>query len=195
MIRTLVLAASLGGSLSQPVAGEQIQKLPGLWFTNDEGSISQLALLFAEGDLHPYFMYGVCQRSTGVLKLDLEVDPKYFGGAVTNGSYILVQFKSGDLADETSVETIKSNAAGPYGWSLEVNVGRRVFDILRQPDPVELSVGTRQKNVFQQHITYQLPEQNRLPVVAKFITACVGEQIPFPPRNPMPNRWPQDGPR
>src|SRR5262249_58445286 len=104
MIRALVLAASLASALSQPVAGEQIQKLPGLWFTNDEGNISQLALLFAEGELHPYFMYGVCQRSTGVLKLDLEADPKYFGDAVTNSRYIIVQFKSAHLSDAPLLE-------------------------------------------------------------------------------------------
>jgi hypothetical protein len=92
---------------------QSLATVPGSWFANERS----FGLLFQKSDMHPYFLSGSCEPSSRQTqaRLNLEVEPKLFGSAVTNGEYIIVQWTDGSLKADLTVEGIHLNGGANTG--------------------------------------------------------------------------------
>jgi hypothetical protein len=53
-------------------AAQSTQAISGSWFANE----GKIGLVLKKGDLHPYFLYGECEKPRHQVRLNLEVEPK-----------------------------------------------------------------------------------------------------------------------
>jgi hypothetical protein len=155
---------------------QSTQKVGGSWFTNEE----KVGLVLRKDELHPYFMYGECERPRHWVRLILEIEPKLFGDAVTREQYIIVRWSNGTSKIDLSVEEIHLNEAGRYGWSPSLTAGLEVVNFWLQAPQLEFAIGVREKDVFKARQSYLLPNENRQAALSSFIRFCFGDATPAP---------------
>jgi hypothetical protein len=158
------------------VLAQSTQKIPGSWIVND----GKIGLVLQKDDNHPYFLYGDCGKSGRDVRLNLEVEPKLFGDAITKEEYILVRWDDGTTKVDSIVEGVFLNEAGPYGWSPFFTVNSKMIDFWLRASRLELTVGVRQKDLFQARQNYLLPDENRREALASFMQSCFGAVLPNP---------------
>jgi hypothetical protein len=155
---------------------QSTQKVGGSWFTNEE----RIGLVLEKDGLHPYFMYGECERPRRQVRLNLEIEPKLFGDAVAREQYIIVWWSNGTSKIDSAVEAILLNEAGPYGWSPSLTVGLATVNFWLHAPQLEFTIGVREDGVFKPRQTYLLPNENRQAALSSFIRFCFGDASPAP---------------
>jgi hypothetical protein len=169
-----VVACVSAHSAGMVVFAQSAQRVSGSWFASE----GKVGLVFQKGDYHPYFLYGRCEKPGREVRLNLEVEPKLFGDAIAKEKYIIVRWGDGTTNVDSMVEEIFLNEAGRYVWSPSLTVGRETIDLWLRAGRLELTVGVREKNVFNARQSYLLPDENRREAVASFMQSCFGAESP-----------------
>jgi hypothetical protein len=169
-----VVACVSAHSAGMAVFAQSAQRVSGSWFANE----GQVGLVFQKDDNHPYFLYGHCDKPRREVRLNLEIEPKLFGHAITKDEYIIVRWGNGTTNVDSIVEEIILNEAEPYGWSPRLTANQEIIDFWLRAARLELTVGARKKGVFSARQNYLLPSENRREAVASFMQSCFGAVSP-----------------
>ena len=167
-----LLLALIACTIVTAGSARSTERVSGSWFANER----LFGLVFQKTDIHPYFLYGNCETSPPSARVNLEVDPKLFGDAVTNGEYIIVQWTDGSSKADLYVEAIVLNEAGQHGWTPFVRVEVETLRLWASAPRLELTLGVRAKDGFKARQSYLLPNEGRTPVLNSFIQSCFAAQ-------------------
>jgi hypothetical protein len=153
---------------------QSTERIGGSWFASED----KVGLVLKKGDLHPYFMYGECEKLRHQVRLNLEVEPKLFGDAVAREEYIIVRWGNGSSNVGSIVEGIFLNEAGRYVWSPFLTAGLETVNFWLHASQLEFTVGVREKDAFKARQTYILPGEDRQLALNSFIRFCFGDVTP-----------------
>jgi hypothetical protein len=125
------------------------------------------------GDLAFHFLWIECDIRRGSARLWIEADPKTFGQAVTNDNLLMVRSHLGDSVEELFVVAIGLNGAGPFGWSLALDLEeQRMLDQWMRDGSlvIEIVEASASERIVRQ--TYQLPGAGRRAALEAFVKGC-----------------------
>jgi hypothetical protein len=153
---------------------QSTERIGGSWFANED----KVGLVLKKGDLHPYFMYGECEKPHRRVRVNLEIEPKLFADAVAREDYIIVRWGNGSSNVDSFVEGIFLNEAGRYVWSPFVVADLETVNFWLHASQLELTVGVREKDGFKARQNYILPGEDRQWALNSFIRFCFGDVTP-----------------
>ena len=159
------------GSAASAIA-QSPQKLPGSWYAAD----NKFGLVVEKGDGEPHFAYGECDRRQlhPRAKLTLEIDPKFFGDAITASKYVIVRWADDRSKGDLIADGISLNEAGPFLWSLLMTINLDTLNHWLSSSYLVLTIGVREPDGsgFRSTHSYIMPEENRQKALASFIRSC-----------------------
>jgi hypothetical protein len=153
-------------------SAQSLQKLPGSWFASED----KFGLLFEKSDGELYFAFGRCDR-TGAhaqARLDLDIDPKIFGDAISSGKYIVVRWRN-DGSEDLIVDKLMLNESGSVSlWSLSLAADLKTIGLWGEAQHLELTIGVRGTDGrgYVARQGYLLPDENRKKGLASFVRSC-----------------------
>jgi hypothetical protein len=150
---------------------QSTQRIGGSWFATD----GKMGLVLKKGDAHPYFLYGECEKAHRHVRLQLEIEPKLLGDAIAREEYIVVRWSDRGSKVDSIVDRVFLNEVGKYGWSPSLTANLETVSFWLRASRLELTIGVREKNVFNARQTYLLPDEDRETALSSLIRFCFSD--------------------
>jgi hypothetical protein len=175
-LRHALFAILLAQGSATAAIAQSPQKVPGSWYAAD----NKFGLVAEKGDHHPHLAYGECDRRQlhPRARLTLEIDPKFFGDAITASKYVIVRWNDDHSKGDLIADEVSLNEAGPYLWSLAMMINLDTLNHWLSSSYLVLTIGVREPDGsgFRSRHSYVMPEDNRQLALASFIRSCFDGQ-------------------